>query len=307
MARQSQDLVDSSLDLLLDTITNAFGGILFLSILIVLLLRITSDAAPESEPTADAPSQAEVVRLQGELANAASQLAQLQATTELQAGLEASLADDTTRQLHAQNQQRKTQRDAALARRLNAAQQLAQTQQQNNRTRDSLAALAGDLEQSQQQLAHAQAELAKETEARTRSASLPQARATHKGEVAMVVRYGRAYVLLRYDARGQRTGFNTADFLLLGKSVDGRAKLTPKPYAGIPLDNAARLQAALRSQLSAVPARERYLAFSVWEDSFEEFATLKQVAIDLGYEYRVLAIRDGETVYSGFIGTPRVQ
>lgn len=307
MARQSQDLVDSSLDLLLDTITNAFGGILFLSILIVLLLRMTSEATPEIEPTADAPSQAEVVRLQAELANAASQLTQLQATTDLQAGLEATLADDTTRELHAQNQQRKTQRDAALARRLNAAQQLAQTQQRNNRTRDSLAALATDLQQSEKELAHAQAELAKETEARTRSASLPQARETHKGEVAMVVRYGRAYVLFRYDSHGQRIGFNTTDFLLLGSGLDGRAKLTPKPYAGIALDNAARLQDALRSQLSAVPAHERYLAFSVWEDSFEEFATLKKCAIDLGYEYRVLAIRDGESVYSGFIGTPRVQ
>jgi hypothetical protein len=304
MARKGQDLVDSSLDLLLDTITNAFGGILFLSILIVLLLRMTSQTTPEIEPTADPPSQAEIVRMQAELASAASQLAQLQATAELRAGLDSSLADDTIRELHAQNQQRKAQRDAALARRLNAAQQLAETQQRNNRTRDSLAALSTQLQQSEQELAHAQAELAKETEKRTRSASLPQARATQKAEVAMVVRYGRAYVLFRYDERG---GFNTADFIVLGKTTDGRIQLTPKPYAGIPIDDTAGLQAALRSKLRSVPASQHYLAFSVWEDSFDEFAPLKKAAIDLGYEYRVLAIRDGEAVYSGFIGTPRVQ
>src|SRR5690606_27498262 len=153
-----------------DTITNAFGGILFLSILIVLLLRMTHDATPGIEPTADAPSQAEVVRLRAELASAASQLAQLQATMQLQQGLDTSLADEAIRELHAQNQQRKAQRDAAHARQVDAAQQLAKTQQQNNRTRDSLASLDSDLQQSQQQLTQAQAALEKETEARTRSA-----------------------------------------------------------------------------------------------------------------------------------------
>ena len=41
---------DSSLELLLDTITNTFGGILFLALLVVVLLQMTSEATSVEAP-----------------------------------------------------------------------------------------------------------------------------------------------------------------------------------------------------------------------------------------------------------------
>ena len=40
----------SSLELLLDTITNTFGGIVFLALLVVVLLQLTSDKATQEAP-----------------------------------------------------------------------------------------------------------------------------------------------------------------------------------------------------------------------------------------------------------------
>ena len=64
-ARARQD--DSSLELLLDTICNTFGGILFLAMLVSLLLAQTQRqraAAQEAAPQRPALSPADAVRLQ---------------------------------------------------------------------------------------------------------------------------------------------------------------------------------------------------------------------------------------------------
>ena len=59
---------DDSLELLLDTITNAFGGIVFLAILVIILLQNSSETStpaskPDEDPLALATELAEPVSL----------------------------------------------------------------------------------------------------------------------------------------------------------------------------------------------------------------------------------------------------
>ncbi|MEO8166385.1 MAG: hypothetical protein ABI619_13420, partial [Betaproteobacteria bacterium] len=49
--RRRTNTDDSSLELLLDTICNTFGGILFISMLVVILLNMTSEAVEDSPPS----------------------------------------------------------------------------------------------------------------------------------------------------------------------------------------------------------------------------------------------------------------
>ena len=306
MARKHHDLSDSSLDLLLDTVTNAFGGILFLSILIVLMLRMTSAQTQPTETTADQPSQAEMLHLQTELADARSELAQLQAVSTLQAEFAESLTDESLKARHQELQARRAKRDAASEERARQTDRLAQEQQQNNGLREQLAHSEENLARQQARLKEMQEELAKETAARTRSASLPQAKATSKMEAAVVVRYGRAYFVHHYDSTGFPTGFNTDDLLVL-ENGSSRVHLTPKPYAGIALADEASVKAALRTALASLPSHRYYVGLPVFDDSFEEFGLLKKCLIDLGYEYRLIPMIDGESVVSGSVENPRVQ
>ncbi len=71
MGRRRKQNTSSSLDLFLDTICNAFGGIMFLSILISLLLQMRSDeSGSETTPMLTAEEfhdlQTEIERLSGE-------------------------------------------------------------------------------------------------------------------------------------------------------------------------------------------------------------------------------------------------
>ena len=45
--KRRKRVLDDSFDLFLDTITNTFGGVLLIALLIVLMIRETKDSAPE--------------------------------------------------------------------------------------------------------------------------------------------------------------------------------------------------------------------------------------------------------------------
>ncbi len=64
--RNSSD--DGSLDLLLDTICNTFGGVLFISLLVVILLNMSSNEAASTPP--EEATQAELSNWESRLAQA---------------------------------------------------------------------------------------------------------------------------------------------------------------------------------------------------------------------------------------------
>ena len=66
---------DGSLELLLDTICNTFGGVLFISILVVILLNMSSKQAETTPPT-DA-ARAELIEAQARLSKTNDELEQL--------------------------------------------------------------------------------------------------------------------------------------------------------------------------------------------------------------------------------------
>jgi hypothetical protein len=53
----------------------------------------------------------------------------------------------------------------------------------------------------------------------------------------------------------------------------------------------------LEARLKTFDPLTHYLAVSVWDDSFEAFQSLKNIMIDLGFEYRLLLVPDGTSVF----------
>src|SRR3954469_20184054 len=92
MAARNADTSVDSLELLLDTICNAFGGILFLTIFLTMLLRLS---APKnvSRPVTD-EARSEMTDLSGQLDLVAAELESLERSLQVQTSARARLVDE---------------------------------------------------------------------------------------------------------------------------------------------------------------------------------------------------------------------
>jgi len=298
---------DSSLELLLDTITNTFGGILFLAILIALIVRTTAprDAAT---PVRDEPlSAAEAARfevrvreLTADLAAVRRRMAEQRPSAAEAPTVSTAALDECTRRLEeatlarADTLQRtvRLQREAdeAIARAEEIDAQGAAVDEQLAEAaarREAAVAEAADLVRAALEVdAFAGATVIEQT------VGLPRIRPTDKDEVAFYVRFGRLYMMHHWD-RGIRVGPNTDHFVV----VSGPPQVArPKPNAGIVIAPAS-IDREVARMLAPFQPQRYYVTCVVFEDSFDVFQSLKAALVRQGFEYRPIARRPGQPVY----------
>ncbi len=278
---------DSSLELLLDTVCNAFGGIIFVALLLALLAKSTRTDVQGS------PSAAELAARHARL-QAASELEHRLEQLRIVERLQAAQVSDIGRveQLGLQVAQtelaleNETQRHDGQAQDARARQrvmqdlkaQLAALQAANNDSRNRLVELGREVEGRKREMA--------------RHAKAPRERQTGKSEAGLAVRYGKLYL--------DSDEFATAKF-------QGREGIVPRREAGLPLLPAAKLSQQLQPKLAETPATTHYLAIAVWEDSFDQFENLRQAVVEMGYEYRLIPLGQQEVLFTGDVERPLVQ
>lgn len=120
------------------------------------------------------------------------------------------------------------------------------------------------------------------------------------------MRYGRLYRVHRDQGVDLRGRLNTDHFVILADDAD-QIRVTPKPYAGIPVSDDQQLETQLQETLSASDKEQHYLAIAVWEDSFDRFVFLKNAIVDMGFEYRLIPIEENSIISEGGGGQPLVQ
>jgi hypothetical protein len=98
MSRRRTSLENDSLDLLLDTITNTFGGILLVALLLVLLVRNTSEQQADSADEAGV-TLGERERLTSEVDQLRERRETLRESAQMQQQLEADFSDPQKQQL----------------------------------------------------------------------------------------------------------------------------------------------------------------------------------------------------------------
>ncbi len=294
----------SSLELLLDTITNTFGGILFLALLVVVLLQLTVDKSIPEAPQRETAER--LVTLETELTVAVRQRDELLRTASIQDRLLKQFATESNRQ---ELEQLKTARETMRAvetERLQLAGDLVSKQNEINSVAQEISTLNNCVKIQKTQVEDAKAKLQAEIRSRTTTAKLPKMHETRKAEIAVVLRYGRVYFVYRYDASLSSREVNTDDMVVVENGAD-ELVATPKPYAGIAVENADVLRSDLRKKLQSFPPDAVYLAIAVWDDSFDKFIEFKNALIEIGYEYRVIPIESGGSVSESTDAKPRVQ
>lgn len=301
MARRQSAV--SSLELLLDTITNTFGSVLFLTILVTLLLRTAGDGAADSEPGEPPMTATDQALLEARIADAAQDCDRLQArlatiapvepglvalqATVVERASEAvrALADvAATDGLTLEHQRRAVAADAerqAIDQALSEIKPQAEKESERRKVLEeeaaALARLAVDLDRPVDSAKIEQ------------TVVLPVLGATDKKQIGLYLRYGRLYVMHRWTDAGERLGPNPDHFLVVSKP-DGTQAATARPDAGFIAD-ATTVRPEIARILRSFPADRWAVGLVVYEDSFSQFQAVKAALVELGYQY--VPIRSG--------------
>jgi len=275
-----------SLYLLLDTLCNAFGGIILLAVLVVLL---TSKEKSQSATSSDSQDM-----FQRRLALAQNNL---QESLQLAASLNAKASDPKWKQQIALLSTRKELQDSIQqirdtvlqnGKELDAANaadpaerlkflnsELATAQTRKLEIQNSVAAAEDNVKRLKQRLADMEGQVTAKLDELQRPLRLPREHDTGKQVVWLIARYGHIYPCRNADLSRNETDINWTT------ELDGEIAEPIRGRGIDPILNPGELSNYFDRQSS----EEIYFAFNVFEDSFPAFIQAKQIAIRNGLAY----------------------
>jgi len=298
-----------SLYLLLDTLCNAFGGIILLAVLVVLL---TSKEKAQSK-VGDSHDM-----MQRRLVIAQTNL---QKSQQLAAALEAKVNDGRLKQQMALLSARKDLQDAIQQTRdtidQNAKEidtssaadpadrlkflnsELASVQVRKLEATNSLAAAEENTRRLKQRLADMERQATEKLDELQRPLRLPKEHETGKRVIYVIARYGRVYLCRNYDLSRNETDIDWTKTL---------TSETAAPKRGMGIDPAANA-AGLANFFKNMSDDSVYIAFCVYEDSFPAFIKAKELAVagGLAYGWEPFLISDGPVTFGEVGHTPKPQ
>ena len=299
-----------SLYLLLDTLCNAFGGIILLAVLVVLL---TSKEKTQSSKAADSQEM-----LQRRLAIAQTDL---QKSQQLAGSLQAKANDERLKQQVELLSTRKDLQNAIQQSRETVAQnskdldtasavdpserlkflnaQLAAAEAHKLEAKNSLAAADENTKRLKQRLADLERQVTTKLDELQRPLRLPKEHETGKRVIYIIARYGHIYLCRNFDLSRNETDIDWTT-TLTGE--------TAEPRRGQGIDPTGST-AGLINFFKNMSDDSVYVAFCVYEDSFPAFIRAKQLASDCGlaYGWEPFQISDGPVSFGAVGHTPKPQ
>ena len=287
MARRRSKLQSSSLDLFLDTICNAFGGIMFLSILISVLLQFRGNdsAVKLDQPTI---SEAESQQIEDRIAKLQSERSELAATI---TALEKSMVgEDQTEVLELQSRlaQSEKRRDQMIKEQVKMSQHIRNVETQISERQHELKELDQKLIDARASLVDKSNAVDEALDSREQKMALPKVRTTSKSPIIFMMRYGKLY-LATDITNSISEGFYSAH--VTEKTSFGVTRIKPRPNAGWDLSRPIDVS-EFETHVAGSPSNSTFFSCAVWPDSFEQFGTLKETLLRLGYEYQLIPVDD---------------
>ena len=281
MSRKKAGNFDS-LDLLLDTICNLFGGVLFIAMLVIILLNMTSEQVAVEAP--DAASMEKLSSAQIELADSQAELESLRRAASEQEDLAKKFADPRVRDLITQSTKKHSSIASVTATHETNLLEAGKKQDDVNRIATALQAMETALEKIKKQLAAVDQQLKQEQQLRTRTVKLPRQKVTSKQQIAYLLKAGRLFAYIRKDASGAIIR-ETAD--TQESTSAGMTYLEPVPGGGTPVNPAGDTSGTVSARLAGWDPNQHFIAICVWPDSFEHFPVVRQILVEGGFEYQL--------------------
>lgn len=306
MSRRRRNGENGSLELLLDTITNTFGGILFLAILVALLLRSTARQGETRRENGQPMSALEQAEVETRIENLRAQAESLQKRLESAARTADAAESAPVAELVAVTREL----DEAIAARAESSSRTSANQREAAEAKaradtleESMASAQNRFAEAEKRRTAAREEAAELSRAAVRldrppgstvlvqTAVLPRLRPSRKKEVGIYVRFGRIFLMHAWR-NGERLGPNVEQFVVSG---DSPQVARPRPEKGIPIDEQT-IDREIAGVLRPFPRDGYVIGFVVYDDSFAGFQVLKAAVVRMGYEYRPIPLTSGESV-----------
>ena len=279
MSRRNSADEEDSLDLLLDTVSNVFGGVMFLTLLAALLI-LTRGAQEVTEPEVVPPE----VTVDTE--NRLAQIEMRQAATAIEAQRALISRIDPDGAMTAKSEQLASIKETIRMAKRQVRRTGASVADRQQELEDQQAKQS-DLEEQIQELQERLAEKSKAVEkSRADSERTVRFRPLSRSgsiEAVVLLRYGRWYMLHNAPYGGN---INRSDFYIL-QSRGRVTSITPKPHRGHPVTPQS-LGDLTKHLKRSFPARKFHVTIAVWDDSFAEFNSVKDALKAAGYRYRTL-------------------
>ena len=293
----------SSLDLFLDTICNAFGGIMFISILISILIQMRGDQS-ESTSTKDGIGEREARELQRTIEELQQKVTGLQQTVTDRERLlfneesaEANALLDKKEQLMKDLEVLRQSQQTLLGATATKSQEIQKVQ-------EDLRDLAEKIRDVRLAVSERSKELGDSLDAVETTTTLPKVSSTTKGNLMFAMRYGKLYLITDPDVLSSDATYD-AHVTALDLGLVG-IQVRLKPGAGWDLNSKSDMQ-VFRDVCSTHPKSSTFFSVVVYSDSHAEFGEWKEKLVSLGYDYDLVPVDNPESLMIVSSGSATVQ
>jgi hypothetical protein len=282
----------SSLDLLLDTICNTFGGIVFLALLLSILAqsagRVSQDTnTPGDDNASNILAESRIALLRKEIDDLRSRLAEEEST------LRETSDNPRVEELKQATRER---------------MEILDDVREGQAKLTSLQTEILKLSRAKTDSVRDEATMRKEAEKMVRDASVPrrlpviQDAPRGMTHFWVAIHAKRFYLVTDLPSLSTYPGSYHSDVVFEEKENPDREEVTLREGRGIPIDQNGEAGATLRAMLSEISPDRAVIQFMVSPDSFAEFNLLKERLVGQGYRY---FLRIGTPPYIFVQGTPK--
>jgi hypothetical protein len=285
MSRRSNSDTTDSMELLLDTVCNTFGAVIFISMLVAIMVSRSSSAHSSSKPSVDPALETAQILL--EIETARDRVRVLGEQLRQQKLLRERFSTDESLALSQSIQHQTNDSVRFLQQKTAAVAEISATNSQRAGLQHQLQQQQAAFESSAAESKTLRQEMERTLETVGRTARIPQVRRTSKESVVFALDDSRLY---RITTAGQTVDDTDCDRNL----ESGMEVLRPKPGGGVPVATNATSTAisAMTRRFDGLSASRHFVQIFVSRDSFAAFLPVKDTLVDLGLEYEVLITED---------------
>jgi hypothetical protein len=294
MGKRRKGVIADSLDLFLDTICNAFGGLLFLAILLTLLVQMrSSDNSGTSKQTV---STTDFEKLALEVRTAERRRDELTAQVLKLKQVTDGLASEPLQQKSNMLEEIQSRIDASAAKVQAETKYIESMLREIELVKEEIVKVKFALKDANEVLSHSKTQLSESLNSRERFFEAPVERVTMKSPLCFLMRYNRVYLVFNssFDATINRE--HVEDLSVFGLTV-----VRPKENSGWDPTKDSEVQRMI-SVLSVASSEEFYCSIAIWPDSYGSFEKVKKVIIDSGFDYQLIPLSKQERVSYGVSG-----
>lgn len=288
--RRSAD--NDSLELLLDTICNTFGGIVFIALLVSVLISQTT--AEVSVAAVEEAKQAELQRVAAELDASLQTLDQLKKSGAILERISRMIDDPKMKSMLIRKENLQNAIERLQAQVGEDIVEVSNEQAKVNEKSNSIAQAKKMLDAAKMELAQVESELKDSVKDNSRVFGFPIAQSTRKRQYTLAIKNNKICFFEKKTSTGVVDDPEQA--IESGNFITG-ITLTPRFENGIPFN--ASDTSEIERRIKSFEADSFYATVFIWDDSIEAFQTLSELLISNQTKYEVVTMSEKSTIIRG--------